>query len=249
MGHASIPPFGQSALVNVNFGHAWPCFMMGKNKVNNISSLLVSGAIWLALASGSSAATLTIGSLNLDTDDFADSAALIGFFPGSEDANDAVGAFFNGVSSSSVNISSNWPDSFLQLNFSDPIVNGNGDDLVVFDGPTVNQAMKLSLTADTSAPSIAGSFLETAFWPGQTNVNAYTFDLSDLGIGVGASVGSFFFQPASGVGNTNIVAAANLNSTVPGGGGLPPVPLPAGVWLLLTGVGALGIHSRRRKAA
>lgn len=219
-------------------------------QVKKTSIFCTAGALLLTMACSVSAATISIGSLNLDTEDFADSGALIGFFPGSEDANDAVGAFYNGVSSSSVNISNSWPDSFLQLNFSDPIVNGTGDDLVVFDGPNVSQAMELSLAADTSAAFIVGSFLESTSWPGQPsagNVHAYTFDLSDLGVGIGASVGSLFFQPSSMVANTNIVAAANLNSTVPV---QPPseVPLPAGGVLLMTGLAALGAYRRGRRS-
>jgi hypothetical protein len=133
----------------------------------------------------------------------------------------------------------------VRVDFGYDIINGDGFDFLVFEW-FVPENLRASLSLD--GESIFGSLVfqpESGF-----GLNIYAYDLTGLGVAPGASVGRSLFLTATGA-DILEVAALNVASRTPP---IPPdlpetavIPLPAGLPLLLAGLGALGIVKRRSR--
>ncbi len=179
------------------------------------------------------AASVTVGSFTFDNSAYADTSAV------------AAGSVFNvgnmvGGTLNSV-VSGFGSGDVISFGFTDnTLVNGAGFDLLIFEGFSLAENSNLSLTLNGS--SIFGTFQESATTASNFTVNIFAYDLSDLGVGAGQSVsGSLFITPTS-ISTPDIAAIAAIGSVA-------PVPLPAGLPLLLAGLGAFGIAARRKRKA
>lgn len=186
----------------------------------------------------------TVGSFTFDDNAWADNAVVALTTGGTRGpAQNPAGAGDGDLSTAS-----NLNDSFVEIFFTDNVlVNGAGADLVIFSG-TNNNVIRLSTAADTNAATFTGgtSFI-AANDPGNTSgfsLNGAAIDLSDLGFADGAEITSGLFLSRGGV-FTTVWDVAALNSrnavtTQPGA-----VPLPAGLPLLLGGLGLMAVLRRR----
>jgi hypothetical protein len=204
--------------------------------MNKIIALI---ALLLVLSMGSYARADIIGGLNITS--FADSLISLngtfyttGWSPASEET---VAALLTDHDPGTC-VFSPSPGAYVQLGFSQPIVNGPGNDLALFELGT-EDTFKLSLTlagttneylsAYTGFSVIAGDF--------EYNLNVAQINLDDFGLPVGALV-------------DQIVVGLDLQSiygqrpSLSLAGALDPVPVPGAVWLLGSGLLALVIRGR-----
>ena len=199
---------------------------------------ILSGAVALSTLSATAAsASVTVGGFTFDNNAFVDTLL------------SSSGSFtVSGGTLSSVLTDTNvatyaFPSSegaSLTLGFTDNVaVNGAGNDIVLFELGTPDtwnvliNGVTHSYTSSATGES-AGGF----------SLNAAALDLSDFGIGAGASITSLrlsFVTSNSGtVASTSLVGA--LNSGPVG------VPEPATWATMLFGFGGLGAALRRRRA-
>jgi hypothetical protein len=115
------------------------------------------------------------------------------------------------------------------------------------------QLMNTVCTGD----AVAGTGVYAGVWGTDIGVNGLQFNpsaqvgetlgfygLNRSGITAGGAITSYQFANASGIATWLLDGSGNLSWNV---SGAPVVPLPAAVWLLLSGLGGLGVISRRRK--
>lgn len=208
-----------------------------------VTAFMISGLVPLSV----DAAPITIGSLTFDDTAFIDTGAVVqgSLVGGSNSVNNMLGNNFGSGSGFFTNLRSNGasPSEIVQVGFTDNMLgNGIGNDFVIWEA-SIPQVPQISLSL--GGTGVLGTLLERPLIPGSTNqMNAYVFDLSDLGVADDQKVTSLFIGPSGGESGVQILAAAALNS----GGTVPPVPLPAGAALLLTATGAFGMYHRRRRA-
>ncbi|MFL4471935.1 VPLPA-CTERM sorting domain-containing protein [Tateyamaria armeniaca] len=142
----------------------------------------------------------------------------------------------------------NLNNSIVEISFTDNVlINGAGADLVIFQN-TNNNVIQLSSGA--TFPNLAsGTFrgFIRANEPGNTSgfeIGVLEFDLSDLGFADGAEVtDGLFLRRASIFSTVWDVAALNSRSVV--APPVNPVPLPAGLPLLLAGLGVFALLRRK----
>lgn len=197
-----------------------------------------------ALFAGTATAA-TIGSFTFDDNAFADNAviALTTGTPADSPASAADG---------DLSTATNLNDSFVELFFTDNVLfNGVGDDLVIFGG-TNNNVIRLYGAADDNTPWLQGT---NNFVPsgaaGNTSgfsLNGATFDLSDLGFADGEEVTSGLFISRGGIFTTVWDVAALNSRDVQTPPPPSPIPLPAGMPLLVAGLGGLALLRRRAKS-
>ncbi|WP_425038549.1 VPLPA-CTERM sorting domain-containing protein [Primorskyibacter sp. S187A] len=139
----------------------------------------------------------------------------------------------------------------LTFSFDGGITNEAGADFLIIDGRydagfisvTVGGG-SLAFDADDFYDTGVDDALEDAISSYTYDVFALLVDLSDFGIADGANVSGFSMQTLSGSAFDPIDVAAIREGVV-----TAPVPLPAGLPLLLGGLGALGLARRKRKTA
>lgn len=131
---------------------------------------------------------------------------------------------------------------YLELEFANPLVNGAGDDLVLFEIGTVDN-FGISLTSGGSPQTV--STASTGFTQGQGfGINRGSFDLDLLGVAPGASVSSIFIHLgtpyAVTAGSPTLGAAVGLYN-------MPSeVPEPSTLGLISAGLCGLALWRRRR---
>lgn len=186
----------------------------------------------------------TVGAFTFDDNAFADDAriAVIGSSSSPGPAQSPTGAADGDLSTAS-----NLNNSVVEILFTDNVlINDAGDDLVLFTN-TNNNRIALSLSADPAAALLIGngSVAIPATAPGNTSgfaIGGVTLDLSDLGVADGAEfTGGIFLRRASIFSTVWDVAALNSRAVVP----VDPVPLPAGLPLLVGALGLFGFLRRR----
>jgi hypothetical protein len=131
---------------------------------------------------------------------------------------------------------------YLQLEFANPLVNGAGDDLVLFEIGTVD-SFGVSLTSGGSPLTI--STASTGFTQGGGyGINLGSFNLDLLGIAPGASVSSIFIHLGSSYAVTS--SGPTLGAAV-GLYNMPSeVPEPSTLGLISAGLCGLALWRRRR---
>lgn len=189
----------------------------------------------------------TVGSFTFDDDAFADDAIVALTVPGTRGpAQNPAGAGDGDLSTAS-----NLNDSFVEIFFTDNIlINGPGDDIVIFSG-TNNNRILLSNGTGSSAQfisDIGGANFVPVGAPGNTSgftLNGATIDLSDLGFADGAEITDGLFLSRGGV-FTTVWDVAALNSRSAAAPNPNPVPLPAGLPMLIGALGILCVLRQRR---
>ncbi|HEY9201088.1 MAG TPA: VPLPA-CTERM sorting domain-containing protein [Gammaproteobacteria bacterium] len=146
----------------------------------------------------------------------------------------------------------------LGLGFNNSLFNNTGDDIVFYfvraDSEPTSSFFDLSINGNTQVDVEASLFTfidsdsgltkkyQIDFGNGYADMLIATIELGDFGI-----TGTDFINELtiSNLGSTDRLALAagfNLSANAPA-----EVPLPAAVWLFITGLGALGMISRRRR--
>lgn len=178
---------------------------------------------------------MTRGSFTFDSSGFADTAV---------EAQGGISAatlasFIDGDTN---NGSALFSTDVVKIGFTDnSVFNRAGADILVFER-TAPEAMDLALTLGGTA--IIGAFLETFADPGGGNTNAYGFDLSLLGVGMGAEfTGNLFISRITTGTNPDISGIAALHTTP-----VSTIPLPAALPLLATGIVIFVFGGRRRRS-
>lgn len=138
----------------------------------------------------------------------------------------------------------------LTLSFEAPVYNQAGSDIAFYfvgDGvATKTNSMKICFGANCTLGGTtydAAINTEYAINIGGTEVewSVVTFDLSTFGFADDATLGLLTIDLIAGDYN-RLSSIESLNTT-----SISAVPVPAAVWLFMTGLGALGFISRRRK--
>ena len=142
----------------------------------------------------------------------------------------------------------------IRLDFAYDIVNGAGPDILGFEAGT-RHTFGISVTESGSA--MTGSFVSGRCCVpfSGSGLNTFAFDLSDIGVAAGANVGSTLYLRNIIAGTTPDileVAAISFRAKTVSPPPAPPVgpsvvPLPAGLPLLLAGLGLFGIVKRRSR--
>ncbi|MHA7872862.1 MAG: VPLPA-CTERM sorting domain-containing protein [Hyphococcus sp.] len=136
----------------------------------------------------------------------------------------------------------------LSVFFDNPLANGAGDDLIVFE--TLNQNDSPALTLILNGAQIIGSQLAVVEVDG-IDYTIWGFDFSDMPfeLAMGAIVGEPIFLQTfrddenTPIGSSDIAAIVGLNF-----GEIPEIPLPAAFPLFLAGLAGFSLVRRRRKA-
>lgn len=194
-------------------------------------------------AGRANAALISIGGINVDSENFVD--ALLSDFTTDiwVTAGDAPLATSVTDQSADTWAFSNATQAYLQLGFTDNVMfNGPGDDLVIWEiGTPDNFGISLTVGGVThTIPSAATPFNNAQGF----RINVAFLDLDDLGLAPGAEVTSFVanmgFPFAETSNSPTFGAAAALNSRPP-----QPAPEPGSMLLLLGGLSALVVRRRR----
>ena len=135
----------------------------------------------------------------------------------------------------------------LSVFFDQPLINGAGNDMIVFE--TLNQNDSPALTMVLNGEQLLGTNLAVV----EINGKDYTiwgFDFGNLplNLAMGATIGEpIFLQTGrddqnTPIGSSDIAAIVGLNFGV-----IPEVPLPAAFPLFLAGLAGLGLTRRRKR--
>ncbi len=221
---------------------------------------------------GAHAAPMTLGGVNFDTDDAASEVlwAQGGVFAGlpqnrreacidPTDRNSTVGAtgeecraveaagfdLDESVELDENNVVLQDPD-VLAVFFDEPLINGAGDDMIVFE--TLNQDDSPALTMMLNGEQLTGTNLAVVEVDGK-DYTIWGFDFSDLplNLAMGATIGEPIFLQTirddqnTPIGSSDIAAIVGLNF-----GEIPEIPLPAAFPLFLAGLAGLGLTRRRK---
>jgi hypothetical protein len=213
----------------------------------NAKAAALSVAAFLSGAQGALGATISEGGFTFASSQFATSA------------DNVVGTTLNVQTVADQNLGTGINFALggvIRLDFSYDIVNGDGVDILGFEAGTPH-TFGISLVADGSF--MTGSFLSQRCCVPNSGLglNTFAFDLSDIGVALGANVGSTLFLRNFVAGSTpDILEIAAISFSMKSESPtLPPalpadpsvIPLPAGLPLLLAGLGALGIVKRRSR--
>lgn len=157
---------------------------------------------------------------------FADSAATsdVTFFGSGvlTGASDGGGAFLSNTFDPPTRLGS------ITWGFSGGLATGAGNDLRLYEVlSSAIEQFELAVSADGGVFSVLGTF----------NTSTTSFDLDALGFS-----GNFSFVRVTNAGFVNSPDFDSAEGFYPAA----VIPLPAGIWLLLSGVGALALALRRR---
>lgn len=222
---------------------------------------------------GAHAAPMTLGGVNFDTDNAASEVlwAQGGVFAGlpenrreacidPTDRNSTVGA--TGEECRAVEAAGFDLDESVELDenntvlqdpdvlavfFDEPLINGAGDDMIVFE--TLNQDDSPALTMMLNGEQLTGTNLAVVEVDGK-DYTIWGFDFSDLplNLAMGATIGEPIFLQTirddqnTPIGSSDIAAIVGLNF-----GEIPEIPLPAAFPLFLAGLAGLGLTRRRKR--
>ncbi|MEO1243897.1 MAG: VPLPA-CTERM sorting domain-containing protein [Pseudomonadota bacterium] len=216
---------------------------------------------------------MTLGGVNFDTDNAASEVlwAQGGVFAGlpqnrreacidPTDRNSTVGA--TGVECRAVEAAGFDLDESVELDennvvlqdpdvlavfFDEPLINGAGDDMIVFE--TLNQDDSPALTMMLNGEQLTGTNLAVVEVDGK-DYTIWGFDFGDLplNLAMGATIGEPIFLQTirddenTPIGSSDIAAIVGLNF-----GEIPEIPLPAAFPLFLAGLAGLGLTRRRKR--
>lgn len=133
----------------------------------------------------------------------------------------------------------------LDLQFVDNVYNQAGNDIAFYfvGGTTELNSMRICFSSNCVPTDTfdAGFINSLAVSIDGTNyaLSAVVLDLSDFGFADNQLLGDFSIDLIAG-GYNRLASIESFNN-------VSAVPLPAAAWLFITGLGALGIISRRRK--
>ncbi len=133
----------------------------------------------------------------------------------------------------------------LDLQFVDNVYNQTGNDIAFYfiGGTTELNTMRVCFSNNCvpTGSYEAGFISSLAVSIDGTNyaLSAVALDLSDFGFADNELLGDFSIDLIAG-GYNRLASIDSFNN-------VSAVPLPAAVWLFITGLGALGVISRRRK--
>ena len=138
------------------------------------------------------------------------------------------------------------PDA-LAVFFDEPLINGDGFDLIIFEA--ANQSDNPSVSIMFGGMEITGTVLDTIEIDGDNfTISAFDFSDAPLNIAMGATIGEpIFIQTFQQVGSSDIAAIIGINFGDPVDP-MPEVPLPAAAPLFLAGLGGLAWSRKRKKA-
>ena len=131
--------------------------------------------------------------------------------------------------------------AYIDLGFSADVINGEGNDLAFFFAGEATFSLDLlndEAGASTFTSADTGSDVVDAF--GTYALTVALIDLDAYGLGSNASLGDFRINLGDPSRPAFSLAGA-LNTSI------TPVPLPAAVWLLLSGMGMFGLIGRRKR--
>lgn len=133
----------------------------------------------------------------------------------------------------------------LDLQFVDNVYNQTGNDLAFYfvSGTTELNSMRICFSSNCVPTETfdAGFINSLAVTIDGTNyaLSAVALDLSDFGFAENELLGEFSIDLIAG-GYNRLASIESFNN-------VSAVPLPAAAWLFITGLGALGMISRRRR--
>lgn len=133
----------------------------------------------------------------------------------------------------------------LDLQFVDNVYNQAGNDIAFYfvGGTTELNSMRICFSSNCAPTDSydAGFITSLAVSIDGTNyaLSAVVLDLSDFGFSDNELLGDFSIDLIAG-GYNRLASIDSLHN-------VSAVPLPAAVWLFITGLGALGLISRRRR--
>jgi hypothetical protein len=132
------------------------------------------------------------------------------------------------------------PGAYVQLGFSQPIVNGPGYDLALFELGT-EDTFKLSLTLAGTTNEYLSAYTGFSVNDGDFvyNLNVAQINLDDFGLSLGATVDQI-------VVGLDIESIYGKRPSLSLAGALDQVPVPGAFWLLGSGLLGLAGMSRRR---
>lgn len=137
------------------------------------------------------------------------------------------------------------PQDILAAFFAQPLINGAGNDLIIFE--TFNQSDSPAIRITIGGVDLLGTALSIVT-VNNRRYTAWGYDFTALNILAGASVGSpIFITTAADDGSADIAGIVGTNFRAP-----PPppeVPVPAALPLFLSGFAAMGFLRRRKKSA
>lgn len=149
------------------------------------------------------------------------------------------------------------PLGSIGLGFSNSLFNSTGDDLAFYflrangEPDTVDFGLNINGIDNNYSASLY-TYVDPAdgltkkyqinFGNGFADMFIATVELGDFGISGNNSITGLTVTDLNSTDRLALAAGFNLTADAPA-----PVPLPAAVWLFMTGLGALGIISRRRK--
>ncbi|MEM7743890.1 MAG: VPLPA-CTERM sorting domain-containing protein [Pseudomonadota bacterium] len=199
----------------------------------NFISKIAAGMILAATAvSSASAAPVTIGQFTFDDSAFADSVSVV------DGSVTNVGNMADGDVSTNARLGSG---DVVQFGFTNTIINATGFDILVFELLAAPEVTALSLTL--GGASVNGTLIEST-GPDLSRINTFGFDLDDLGVAAGATLSGDVFLSRAFSGTTpDIGEIAGFDTGI-----TAAIPLPAGMFLVLTGLGVFGWVARRRAA-
>lgn len=237
--------------------------------------LIAGGAFVAATFSAAIAAPMTLGGVEFDTDNAASDVlwAQGGVFAGNlqnrreacvdfTDRNSTIGA--NGVNCRAAEVEGFNLDEDIELDenntvtqdpdviavfFDEPIANGAGNDLLIFE--TQDQSDSPAITLFLNGAQLIGTALAVVEVDGDDfTIWGFDFDALPLGLAMGEAIaGPLFIQTFrdeddTPIGSSDIAAIVGLNFEVP----VAEVPLPAAAPIFLMGMAGLGWARRRRSS-